>query len=101
MTITEEADDIESSFIVPIIDFAEAERYVESLRKFDVEEVHTQQLSYLLDAMSCFSKCYYLACVHGGRILSIIDRITNQTSIINKILFFRSGHQPGSNNTVT
>ena len=68
MTITEEADDIESSFIVPIIDFAEAERYVESLRKFDVEEVHTQQLSYLLDAMSCFSKCYYLACVHGGRI---------------------------------
>ena len=38
MTITEEDDDL-PSFSAPIIDYAEAERFVEELRMFDIEEV--------------------------------------------------------------
>jgi zinc finger MYND domain-containing protein 10 len=38
MTITEEEDDA-PAFFAPIIDYAEAERYVEELREFDIEEV--------------------------------------------------------------
>ena len=38
MTITEEEDDA-PNFFAPIIDYAEAERYVEELRTFEIEEV--------------------------------------------------------------
>jgi hypothetical protein len=38
MTITEEEDD-GPNFFAPIIDYAEAERYVEELRTFEIEEV--------------------------------------------------------------